>query len=75
MRLPNSIFPVGNLAFILFLSSMMIPFSRSDGSIIRDGERLETNRYVRGIDSPDAGGRSASFLMRQFISSIPNDFE
>lgn len=66
-------FPGKNLLFVLFLSSMMIPFQvRMVPLYIMVSDWHLTDTYT-GLILPGLVEAFGIFLMRQFITSIPND--
>lgn len=66
-------FPGKNLLFVLFLSSMMIPFQvRMVPLYIMVSDWHLTDTYA-GLILPGLVEAFGIFLMRQFITSIPND--
>lgn len=66
-------FPGKNILFVLFLSSMMIPFQvRMVPLYIMVSDWHLTDTYA-GLILPGLVEAFGIFLMRQFITSIPND--
>lgn len=66
-------FPGKNLLFVLFLSSMMIPFQvRMVPLYVMVSDWKLTDSYA-GLILPGLVEAFGIFLMRQFIASIPND--